>query len=59
VTIIVTGSSEDLIFSSSGLHYDSTVFNISAYETVGANFSINVGTKIGRKNITGSVCFLK
>jgi hypothetical protein len=54
VTIIVTGSSDDIIFSSSHLHYDSSVLNVSAYETVGTNFTINVGHKTGRKNITGT-----
>lgn len=53
MTIIVTGSSDDIIFSSSNLHYDSSLLNVSAYETVGTNFTINVGHKTGRKNITG------
>ena len=54
----MTGSSDDMIFSSSGFHYDSTVLNVTAYETVGANFSLNVGRRLGRKNITGNRPFM-
>ena len=51
----MTGSSDDMVFTGSGFHYDSVVLNISGYQTLAANFTVNVGHKIGKKNITGEL----
>jgi hypothetical protein len=58
VTLIVTGSSEDMTFTSTGFHYDSVVLNVSAYSTSGSNFTVNVGQKVGKKSVSG-MPFLK
>ena len=42
-----------MTFFSTGRHYDTSVLNVSAYEIIGANFTINVGHLTGSKNITG------